>query len=242
MKKIFEVLSKPARLILIIAAFAYAGLYAVISFGSFDGGFLAVVGGLIVSVLTIAAVVAVPVLLLLKKEEAAKLVFILVAGYWLVSNAQSYLLNYSWWAEGNDGLRIVIAIFGFFAGLALTGVLVLLILHFILKKEVFKFSAVLTFAGALFFIFVLMILLLVYYIKTSVENEYYNVPWTNYISLFLMLVAPVAVLFGYLYFLGAPNYDFPQRAPKEKKPAKEEAGEPAPEVEKEEAPEEAPVE
>ena len=239
MQKIFEVLSKPARLILIIAAFAYAGLYAVVSFGSFDGGFLAVVGGLIVSVLTIAAVVAVPVLLLLKKEEAAKLVFILVAGYWLVSNAQSYLLNYSWWAEGDDGLRIVIAIFGFLAGLALTGVLVLLILNFILKKEVFKLSAVLAFAGAFLFIFILVILLLVYYIKTSVENDYYNVPWTNYVSLLLMLAAPVAVLFGYLYFLGAPSCECLQRAPKEKKP---EANEPAPEVEKEAAPEEAPVE
>ena len=138
-------------------------------------------------------------------------------------------MNYTWWAEGDDALRIIIAIFGFLAGLALTGVLVLLILNFILKKEVFKFCAVLTFAGALFFILVLVILLFVYYIKTSVENEYYNVPWTNYISLVLMLVAPVAVLFGYLYFLGAPQYELSKKAPKEKKEE-----EPAPEAEKEE--------
>ena len=215
MKKVFEVLLKPSRLILIIAAFAYAGLYAIVSFGSFDGGFLAVVGGLIVSTLTLAAVVAIPVLLLLKKEEAAKLVFILVAGYWLVSSAQNYLLNYSWWVEGDKALPILIAVFAFLAGLALTGVLVLLVLHFILKKEVFKFFAVLAFVGAYLFIFVLVVLLLVYYIQIVANNG--KVGWTSYISLLLMLTAPVAVLFGYLYFLGAPQYDFPKKAPKEKK-------------------------
>lgn len=217
MKKIFDLLSKPSRMIFIIAAFAYVGLYAIISFAGFGGGFVSVLGGLIVSVLTIAAVVAIPVLLLLKREEAAKLVFILVAGFWLVSRAQSYTLNYAAWTEFEDGLGVCVGVFGFLAGLALTGVLVLLVLHFILKKEVLKFSAVLAFAGAYLFIFVTMILTLVYYIKMSVENNYISFGWTNYVSLVLDLVAPVAVCFGYLYFLGAPNYDLPKRAPKEKK-------------------------
>ena len=48
--------------------------------------------------------------------------------------------------------------------------------------------------------------------------------------MFLYLIAPVGVLFGYLYFLGAPEYDFPKKAPK------------APKEEKEEEPEEAPAE
>ena len=239
MKKIFEVLSKPARMILIIAAFAYAGLFAITGLGTLGGGFLSTVGGLIVTSLTVAAVVAVPILLLLKRENAAKLVFILVAGYWLVSNAQSYILNYGWLAQDSqDGLIICLGIFGFLAGLALTGVFVLMILHFILKKEVLKFVAVLVFLGAFLFIFVLMILLLVQYIRILANDG--NVAWTNWIELLAMLAAPVAVFFGYLYFLGAPEYDLPKKAPKEKKEKEPKEEQPAPA--EEEAPAEEPVE
>lgn len=243
MKKIFEALSKPARLILIIAAFAYAGLYAITGFGSLGGGFLSTIGGLIVTTLTVAAVVAVPILLLLKKEQAAKLVFILVAGYWLVSNAQSYILNYGWLVqESDDGLIICLGIFGFLAGLALTGVFVLMIIHFILKKEVLKLSAVLAFLGAFLFIFVVFVLLLVQYIRILANDG--AVGWTNWIDLLAMLAAPVAVFFGYLYFLGAPEYDFPKKAPKapkEEKPEEPKEEEQAPAEEPEEAPAEEPA-
>ena len=243
MKKIFDLLVKPSRLILIIAAFAYAGLYSIVHFAGIGGGFLPVVADLLIITLTLIAVVAGPILLLLKKEEAAKLVFLLVAAYWLLSSVLGYLSYAYRVVEGAEALDILIGIFGFLAGLALTGVLVLLILNFILKKEVFKFSAVLAFVGAIAFILIAFILLFVYYIVKDVEwakNDWgtpYN--WISFVSLFLMLAAPVAILFGYLYFLGAPEYDLPKRAPKEKKPepVKESgeeapAEEPAPEEEK----------
>ena len=245
MKKIFDVLLKPSRLILIIAAFAYAGLYSIVSFARIGGGFLPVVADLLIVTLTLIAVVAGPILLLLKREEAAKLVFLLVAAYWLLSNVLNYLSYAYRAAEGEEALSVLIGVFGFLAGLALTGVLTLLILNFILKKEVFKFSAVLAFVGAIAFIFITFVLSFVYYIVKDVEwakNDWgtpYN--WISFVSLFLMLAAPVAILFGYLYFMGAPDYDFPKREPKEEKPeaveekpAEEEAPaeEPAPEEEK----------
>ena len=200
MKKIFDALLKPSRLILIVAAFAYAGIYSVVTLGGFGGGFLPVVARLIIFVLTLAAVVAIPVLLLLKKEEAAKIVFLLVAGYWLISESRNYL-GFAEVTDSQNGLVVATGVFGFLAGLALVGVLVLLVLHFILKKEVFKFVALLAFLGAYLFIFVFVILEFVLFIK-------YEAGWTNYVELFLYLIAPVGVLFGYLYFLGAPNYEF----------------------------------
>ena len=221
MKKIFDILLKPARLILIICAFAYAGLYSLVTFGNFGGGFLDVLASLIVYLLTVAAVVAIPVLLLLKKEEAAKIVFILVAGFWLISENRT-LLGFASITESNDGLVVTTGVFAFLAGLALVGVLVLLVLNFVLKKELFRFLAVLTLAGAYLFILIFVVLEIVLYAK-------YDAGWTTFVGLFLDLIAPVGVLFGYLYFLGAPDYDFPKKAPKEEKPEepKEEVNVPA---------------
>ena len=213
MKKIFDVLLKPSRLILIIAAFAYAGLFTIAIFGGFGGGFLPVVANLIIFILTVAAVVAIPVLLLLKKEEAAKIVFLLVAGYWLISESRSYL-SFAQVTESENGLVVANGVFGFLAGLALVGVLVLLVLHFILKKEVFKFCAVLTFAGAFLFIFVFFILELVLFIK-------YENGWTSYVNLIADLIAPVGVFFGYLYFLGAPEFEFKKGSKSEEAPSEQ---------------------
>lgn len=233
MKKIFEVLSKPARLILIIAAFAYVGVYSVVAFGGFGGGFLPVLANIIIYVLTAGAVVAIPILLLLKKEEAAKLVFLLVGAYWLISESRGLLSYANLVTENNEGLSVAYGVFGFLAGLALTGVVVLIVLKYILKKEVFKFCAVLTFVGAYSFILVFFVLRFAYQCKINYEYRNYDYiiyQWLEFVNLFLYLIAPVGVLFGYLYFLGAPEYDFPKKAPK------------APKEEKEEEPEEAPAE
>lgn len=237
MKKIFDALLKPSRMILIIASFAYAGLYSIVAFGGIGGGFLPVMAQLIITVLTLCAIVAAPILLLIKKEEAAKLVFILVAGYFLLNRTQGWLGYAQWAGENSEGLPIPIGIFGFLAGLALAGVLVLLILHFILKKEVLKLSAVFAYVGAYFFFFVMSVLLFAYYCKLNADYGGNAVGWTSFVDIFADLIAPVAVLFGYLYFLGAPNYEFAKKAPKEKKP------EPVEEQPAEQpAPEEAPAE
>lgn len=231
MKKIFDVLLRPSRMILLVASIAYAAIYAVITLGNFGGGFLPVLARTIIFVLTLAALVSIPVLLLIKKEEAAKLVLVLLSGYWLISSTQNYLSYANWAGENAQALEVVIGIFGFLAGLALAGVVVLLVLKFILKKEVFKLSAVLTFAAAYLFIVVLFVLLLIYYIKLNTEYKQPIYDWTNFASLSLMLIAPISVLFGYLYFFGAPQYEFQKKAPKEEK-------EPVAEPVKEEAPEE----
>ena len=244
MKKIFEVLSKPARLILIIAAFAYVGVYSVVALGGFGGGFLPVLANIIIYVLTAGAVVAIPILLLLKKEEAAKLVFLLIGAYWLISESRGLLSYAHLVTENNEGLSVAYGVFGFLGGLALTGVVVLIVLKYILKKEVFKFCAVLTFVVAYSIILIFFILRFAYQCKINYEYrdyDYITYKWSEFVDLFLYLIAPVGVLFGYLYFLGAPEYDFPKKAPKEEKPEepKEEA-EPV-EEQPEEVPEEEPA-
>ena len=214
MKKIFEVLVKPSRLILLIASIVYICLYMVGEIGSIGGGFLDVLGSVIVFVLTLAALTSIPVLLLLKKDEAAKLVFFLVSGYWLITANQSYLF-FGTAVNSKDALLNTTGVFGFLVGLFLAAVLVLLVLHFILKKEVLKLSAVLSFLLSFLLLFVFFVLYFIVHVK-------YNYAWTGYLDLFARLTAPVAIFFGYLYFLGAPDYEFPQKAPKEEKPVEQE--------------------
>lgn len=231
MKKIFEVLVKPSRLILLIASIAYVVFYLITSFGSMGGGFLEVIANLIILILTVSAVAAIPVLLFMKKEQAAKIVFILVAGFWLISRNQNYL-GYASIIDGKaEGLFNALGVFGFLFGLTLAAVLVLLVLHFILKKEIFRLCALFTFALGFLFFLVFFVLSIIIYAK-------YDYGWTSYINLLANLIAPVGILFGYLYFLGAPDYEFPKKAPKEEKPVEQQE-----EVQQEEpAQEEAPAE
>lgn len=208
LNNIIQTLKKPSRLILLIGSILVFALTALSEFGSIGGEFFPVFIGIIVLVATLAATAAVPVLLVMKKEEAAKIVFSILAGYWLISKTRGDLGYASWVVDKMPGLALSAALFSVFFGLCLLAVIVFAILHYVLKKE-FRPIIMCVLAGALLMAFIALILWLVVYGKQDAS-------WTVFIDEFnAHLVIPVTLIGGVLYF-------FIDEAPIEKKVAKKE--------------------
>ena len=214
MNKIFNTLLKPARWILLIGSFVYLVIFAVATSGGLGGRFLPVVSTLIILLAGMAALAAVPVCLLLKKEDAAKLVFTILAGYWVISTILGQLGQAQMIDNGTEGLVITACVFSFLMGLCILGVLVLLVLNYVLKKDIFRLAAVLTMVGVILFALVAGILWMVVYGK-------WGLGWTLFVdAVGDYFILPTLILFGYLYFYGAPQ--LPEKAPKAKAEPKEE--------------------
>ena len=115
--KFFEKLTKSSRIIFIIGAFIYAALYATFHAGGMGNTFMSVLVGLIYLIVGTGLLVAAPLLLLFKRDEAAKYVYLVLLGYWLLSTVQTYLNQADIASNSNDALTVVIGIFSFILGL-----------------------------------------------------------------------------------------------------------------------------
>ena len=197
--KFFEKLTKASRIIFIIGAFVYAALYATFHAGGMGNTFMSVLVGLIYLIVGTGLLVAAPLLLLFKRDEAAKYVYLVLLGYWLLSTVQTYLNQADIASNSNDALTVVIGIFSFILGLALVGIIVLVALEYFISKSFFRFISFLIFVGVVGFALVTAILLIVQYAR-------YNAGWTTYVSVIMnYFIAPATLCFGYLHFFGAPK-------------------------------------
>lgn len=225
MKKIFDILLKPSRWVLLIGSFVYLVLFAVTTAGGIGGRFLPVLSVLIILLAGMAALAVVPVCLLLKKEDAAKLVFTILAGYWVISTVLGKLGEATVIDNNSPGILVAACIFSFLMGICVLGVLVLLVLNYIMKKDFFRFLAVMVMAGVILFALVAGILWMVVYGQ-------WEAGWISFVNVAGdCFVLPALILFGYLYFYGAPQV--PEMAPKAKKESKQQ-----PKEEKKEEPQE----
>lgn len=199
MDKFFKELTKPAKLIYVVGAFIYTLIFAILTAGGIGGRFMSVMTNLIILVVGTCLLVAAPILILLNKNDAAKVVFLIIFGFWILSSIQSY---YGWAnvrvVNGNDGLVITQGVFDFIIGLALTAVLVLSALEFMLKKKALRFISFVIMLGVIAFGVVTYIFDLVNCIRL-------NAGWGSYLDGINTYLLPAPVLFfGYLYFFGAP--------------------------------------
>ena len=199
MNKFFEVLTKPAKWVLIIGGFIYAVWYAVGRGSAMDGEFMNVIVNLILLIVGTALLVATPILVLLTKNEMAKIAFLILVGYWLLTSIQSYYGYAEVFCSSNDGVSITGGIFFFLAASCLLAVLVLIIVEFALKKPAMRFFAFIVMLALI----VLAFLAGLFYFIQAVRFEagWYRCvePWIEYMLL------PIVVCFGYLYFSGAPK-------------------------------------
>ena len=108
--KFFEKLTKSSRIIFIIGAFIYAALYATFHAGGMGNTFMSVLVGLIYLIVGTGLLVAAPLLLLFKRDEAAKYVYLVLLGFWLLTTVQSYLDQADVFTGSNDALNVVIGI------------------------------------------------------------------------------------------------------------------------------------
>lgn len=136
--KVFEILSKPAKWIFIIGGFVYAVWFAMRTAMSIDGQFMNVLTNIITLFVGTALCCLPPLFLLLKKDELAKLFFAFLLGYWVLTAPQQYFFLAETFADAGQFFPVFVSIFLFTVGLALIGVLVLVILQIILKLKVLR--------------------------------------------------------------------------------------------------------
>ena len=199
MEKFFQTLSKPAKWILIIGGFFYAVWFAMMQAFGIDGQFMSVITRLIIMLVGIALLAATPLLVLLKKDDVAKMVFLFLIGYWVLSTAQSWFFYAETFTDSNNGLAITCGIFSFLAGLGLVAILVLTVLEYVLKMPFLRFVSFLVMLGVIVIGFVAGLLLAIY----AGTNKAFWPTGMNFLVDFLIL--PVVICMGYLYFFGVPT-------------------------------------
>ena len=218
--RIIQIFKKPSRFILFVGSIVVFALTMLSGFGNIGGDFFPVFIGIIVLLATLCATATVPVLLILKKDDIAKIVFVVLAGYWLISSARGQLGNVAWVGEGT-ALTDAAGVFSVLYGLCLLAIIVLIVLHLVLKNDFLKKVVLCVLAGAIVLGLVAMILWCVIYGK-------YNSHWTVFIDEICSFVAiPVTVFGGCVYYFIDEAKAAQQPAPQvEEQPAQEEPEQP----------------
>lgn len=196
MNKIFEILAKPAKLVLIIGGFVYALWFAISTALDIDGTFMNVLTNIIILFVGTALICLPPVLLLLKKEELAKLFFVFLIGFWILSTPVEWFLMADLFASSSNGFVVFVGVLLFFCGFAIIGLLVLIIIELLLNLKILRpivnlvafISVIAAFVTAIFFM-----------IACGINDA----AWNLYIDTALMgmMVLPIVVGCGSLYFL-----------------------------------------
>ena len=201
MSNFFKTLSKPAKWILVIGSLVYATWFAVQTAGSIQGTFMSVASHIIILVVGSALLFSVPILVLFKKIDVAKIAFLILAGYWLISTTRS-MFGYAeqYCNDYQPAVAVVGGIFAFLTALCLVGVIVLIVLEFAAKKPGLRLFAFFAMFGVILFALLTGIMLFIARI-----DEGYNT-WTYTANVFVeYLLVPTIVCFGCLFFLGGPK-------------------------------------
>ena len=201
MKKLFEILSKPAKWIFVVCAFLVAIAFAVAKAQligpGFNAGFTSGFGALVVMIVGTLLLVAAPVLILLKRDAEAKAIFLLLLVYWLIQYSQRNF-DYAALASSGDAIAVLAGIFSFLVALCLVAVLVLVILEFGLKKNFLRFFAFLVLMAAIVLGLFAAIFLFIIGVKANNVQEGLH-------GVLVVLGYTFTIFFGYMYFFGAPQ-------------------------------------
>ena len=198
MEKFFNSISKPARIVFIILGFVCTALYAIITGVSFGGTFFSVVSSIVLFVVGTALLVGAPLLSLFGRKDAAKVVFLLLLGYWLIFQTRT-MFGAASNGFSKEVIPNIIIVVAFSIALGLTGLLIFAALDFFFKRSGLRFLAVLLFFAAVAGLCILYVFHLIGDIQAKST-------WSAYIyDLLYDLAAPIALFFGYLYFFGAPS-------------------------------------
>lgn len=198
MEKLFQALSKPAKWVFVIGGFFYAVWFSISTATGMGNNPMSVITSLIIMTVGTALLVATPLLILLKKESAAKILFVFLLGYWLLSTIQAWFMYADALVNSNDALSIVSGIFSFILGLGTVTILVLTVLEFILKKPAFRFISFIIFLAIVGLAFITSIFLIINTIRLDAF-------WPNGVDFFVQyMILPAVLCFGYLFFFGAP--------------------------------------
>ena len=195
--KVFEILSKPAKWIFIIGALVYALWFAIRTAMSIDGQFMNVLTNIIVLFVGTALCALPPVMLLIKKEELAKLFFVFLLGYWVLTAPTQYFNLAEGFADAREFFPVFISIFLFLTGLGVVAILVLVILEIMLKIKIFRLLS-------LFIGIIVVALSVVTAILFMIEAGIMGADWSVFVeyALVMMILLPAVVGCGCVALLG----------------------------------------
>lgn len=172
-----------AKLIGMILLFAATAFVLVLDAAGIGGGFMPVIGSLILLVVDLAMVGIIPLLIALKKHDLVKYAFAPVFGYWIISTLFNRIGRADWITSGTNGIVITASLFDFIAGCALLAVIVMAVLFFITKKSKMLQIGFCILTGALVFFFLAWVMWIAAYAK-------FDADWTSYFGAF----------YNYLFF------------------------------------------
>ena len=194
MDKFFKKLVGPAKWILIIGGFVFAALWS-LSNVSFNGDFLPVLSSSIIALVGLFVLCVVPFMLIVKKDEIAKMVFLVLVGYWLISGILANFGHAGFASEGSPWYAVVYGVLGFIYGSLMLAILVFIVLSLITKKPLFRQLVGL----GLLALIATGILVYIFGVITAAKAD-----WGWDVHLYLIadyIVSPILVLCGSLVFL-----------------------------------------
>ena len=195
--KVFEILSKPAKWIFIIGALVYALWFAIRTAMSIDGQFMNVLTNIITLFVGTALCCLPPVFILIKKEELAKLFFVFLLGYWVLTAPSQYFFLAETFADAREFFPVFVSIFLLLTGVGVVGILVLSILEIILR---IKFLRLLS----LFIGIIVVALSFTTAILFMIEAGIMGADWSIFVEygLITMILLPFVVGCGCIALLG----------------------------------------
>ncbi len=195
--KVFEILSKPAKWIFVGGAFAYALWFAIRTAMSIDGQFMNVLTNIITLFVGTALCCLPPVFILIKKEELAKLFFVFLLGYWVLTAPSQYFILAEGFADAGEFFPVFVSIFLLATGVGVVGILVLVILEIILR---IKFLRLLS----LFIGIIVVALSFTTAILFMIEAGIMGADWSIFVEygLITMILLPFVVGCGCIALLG----------------------------------------
>lgn len=195
--KVFNILSKPAKWIFVIGGFVYAVWFAVMTAMSIDGDFMNALTNIVTLFIGVALIALPPVMLLIKKEELARLFFVFLLGYWVLTAPSEYFFLADTFASAGEFFPVFVSIFLLIIGLGLVGILVLVILEIILGLKALRLIT-------LFVSIIEVALCFTTAILFMIEAGIMGAGWVFFVQYALMdmMVLPLVVGCGCTYLLG----------------------------------------
>ena len=195
--KVFEILSKPVKWIFVGGAFAYALWFAIRTAMSIDGQFMNVLTNIITLFVGTALCALPPLFILIKKEELAKLFFVFLLGYWVLTAPSQYFFLAETFADAGEFFPVFVSIFLLLTGIGLVGILVLVILEIILRLKIFRLLS-------LFIGIIVVVLSFTTAILFMIEAGIMGAGWPMFVEygFVWMILLPVVVGCGCIYLLG----------------------------------------
>ena len=195
MNKIVTLVSKKSDFIGMILLFAAAGFVAITDIAGIGGGFMPVVGNLLIFFFDLVLLGAVPLLLALKKQQYVKYALAPLACYWMISSVLTYLGYADNATAGMSQLSITTGVFGFFIGCALLASLILAFIYGLKKSNKCLQVAYVVLVASLLFFLLVWVLRLAMYAKYDLGWDSYIGAFAHYLflpaGLYLVLLRPI---------------------------------------------------